>query len=118
MRFKPGDLAIIQHSRWAENNGKIVVVLAVDPLKQIGGVLVPYQVRRIDGVKLVQGRSQLTGRPTMRFPHDPWAAPRYLRPLPPLEQDGWSDWEAIQQLQMQRAMERSLASVVDRGEKD
>lgn len=109
MEFKPGDIAITQNSRWAENNGKIVVVLAVrdDPAC--------YQIRRVDGVGLVEGRSQLTGRPTMRFPYDPWAAPRYLR-KPDLDSDGWSDWEAIQQLQMQRAIERSISFAIERGE--
>jgi len=100
MRFKPGDLAIVQHSRWAENNGKIALVLAVESTREA-----PYQIRRIDGQTwIVQGR-----------PHDSpsiWAAPHYLRPLPDLDQEGWTDWQAIQQLQLQRALERSL-----RGEK-
>ena len=94
MRFKPGDLAIVQHSRWAVNNDKIALILAVDSTREA-----PYQIRRIDGQRwIADGR-----------PHDSpsiWAAPRYLRPLPHL------DWEAIQQLQMQRKVERLL-----RGEK-
>lgn len=65
----------------------------------------PYRIRRIDGQSwIVEGHPYDSG--------SIWAAPRYLRPLPDLDQEGWTDWEAIQQLQMQRALQRSL-----RGEK-
>jgi hypothetical protein len=100
MRFKPGDLAIVQHSRWAVNNDKIALILAVDSTREA-----PYQIRRIDGQRWIADG----------HPHESpsiWAAPRYLRPLPDLDREGWSDWEAIQQLQMQRKVERLL-----RGEK-
>ena len=70
MRFKPGDLAIVQRSKWAENNGKIALILAVDSTREA-----PYQIRRIDGQRWIADG----------HPHESpsiWAAPRYLRRLP------------------------------------
>ncbi len=108
MRFKPGDIAITQNSRCPENNDEIVVVLAMRDHLDC------YQIRRINVVGLIEGRSQLTGRPTMRFPYDPWAAPRFLR-KPELSCPGWSDWEMIEQLQIQCVIERGPAWALEDG---
>jgi len=104
--LRVGDLAIVQNSRWAENNGRIVLILQIDPARDA-----PYLIRDVARRKWIARRSYSTGR---LLPHESlaiWAARRYLRPIPPLEQEGWSDWEAIQQLQMQRQLE---AIVFDR----
>lgn len=109
--FQVGDLAITQGSQFAPNNGRTVVILLID-----AGREAPYLIRDIAGQQWITRRSWHSGKLLPYESLSIWAARRYLRPLPPLDQEGWSDWEAIGQLQMQRAIERGPAFAIERGE--
>lgn len=100
--FQVGDLAITQGSQFAPNNGRTVVILLIDPGREA-----PYLIRDIAGQEWIVRRSYATGRLLPYESLSIWAARRYLRPLPPLDQEGWTDWEAIEQLQLQRKLERT-----------
>lgn len=110
--FQVGDLATTQGSQFAPNNGRTVVILLIDPGREA-----PYLIRDIAGQQWITRRSWHSGK---LLPHESlsiWAARRYLRPLPPLDQESWSDWEAIGQLRLQRQLEEALGLTAATGKK-
>ncbi|GMV03631.1 MAG: hypothetical protein KJZ98_16430 [Burkholderiaceae bacterium] len=82
MQFKPGDLAIVQNSRWPSNNGRLVLVLDVIPARERD----PYVIQPIDGGALIVNGEACDWA---------YAAPCYLRPLPRIDVDERDELEAV-----------------------
>lgn len=107
MKFAPGDIAITQNSRVpALNGGLLVVVTDIHPTwVDHNGERTPYGIRRIDGQQFVCCTAQ-TGQ--LRMPGGAHVYAREDQLAKPDLREGWTDQEAIEQRDMQRAMEAAL----------
>ena len=118
-RLKVGDVCITQNADKFPllNDGTTVVIVSIDRAQRDHRRrAVPYRIKRIDGQSFPASCNQRTGAPSFDKCTTVWARRDQLR-KPDLDQPGWSDWEAIEQLKIQRMIERGPAWATERGEK-